>query len=74
VVRVYIDRRDQRDAEESVSIEDCEQVNREMSYDSRRRGSAALHIHLGGVVARLRSPLRDPETTSASRTTGEESW
>ena len=46
VVRVFIDRPGPAATpEDSVSIEDCEQVNREIGHDSRRRGSAPVRVH-----------------------------
>ena len=56
VVRVFIDRPGPAATpEESVSIEDCEQVNREIEHDSRRRGPAAVRVHARGFVAGTRS-------------------
>ena len=56
VVRVFIDRPGpSATPEESVSIEDCEQVNREIEHDSRRRRPAPLRVHARSVVAGPRS-------------------
>ena len=76
VVRVFIDRPGPAATpEESVSIEDCEQVNREIEHDSRRRGSAALRLHAGGVVAGTRSAAARRRTTTGGSPDGwRRSW
>ena len=76
VVRVFIDRPGPAATpEESVSIEDCEQVNREMSTILDVEDPLPFAYTLGGVVAGARSAAaRARTTTGGSRDGWPRSW